>query len=335
MTSAQQPVRWGILATGGIAHMFVKDLLQHGHTVTAVGSRSEQSASAFAQEYNIPRAYGSYEALVQDPDVDAIYVATPHNFHRDNASLALEHGKHVLVEKAFTLNGHEAEELLTLAEARGLLLMEAMWTRFLPHMQFIRQTIADGVLGDIRALHAEHAQSLPTEEEHRINNPHLGGGALLDLGIYPISFAWDILGRPSTLQAKATFKPSGVDASVATIFSYESGAIATTFSSSEVRGANTASIQGTKARMEIDTTWYEPTTVRVINTDGDLVSEYSSEVTGRGMQYQAQEFERLLAAGERSSELLPTRQSVQIMETLDAVRREIGFSYPGEITSST
>ncbi|WP_106538996.1 Gfo/Idh/MocA family protein [Haloactinopolyspora alba] len=322
--------RWGILATGGIAGVFTRDLLAHGHQVAAVGSRSPAGAQRFAESFGIPRAYGSYEELVADPDVDVVYVATPHNFHAANAELALEHGKHVLVEKAFTLTAAEASRITELGRRHGLVVMEAMWTRFLPHMAHVRQLISDGRIGDVRSVHADHTQLLPADEKHRINDPWLAGGALLDLGVYPISFTFDLLGPPVDVHARATFKNSGVDASVATIFQHDNGAMSTTFSSSETRGTNTATVLGTDGRIEIAATWYGPARVTVLDPDGGTVDESDRPVTGRGMQYQAAELERLLRAGESSSALMTPEESVNVMATMDRIRRLIGLRYPDE-----
>lgn len=175
-------LRWGILATGGIAHAFASDLRTAGLDLTAVGSRSAESGSRFAAEFGVPRVHSSYEELVSDPDVDIVYVSTPHPLHAENAILALEHGKHVLVEKPFTLTGTEAAAVRDVAARTGLLAMEAMWTRYLPHMIRVRELVASGALGDIRALLADHTQKISTDPEHRLNNIDLGGGALLDLG---------------------------------------------------------------------------------------------------------------------------------------------------------
>lgn len=321
---------WGILATGWIAEQFVDDLKRHGHSVVAVGSRSQASADEFAARFDIPLAHSSYKTLVADPDVDIVYVATPHPYHLDNATLALNAGKHVLIEKPITLNAAQAQQLADLASDKGLLLLEAMWTRFLPHMARIREIIAAGTLGDIRSLMVDHTQDLPADPAHRINALELGGGALLDLGIYPISFAWDLFGKPETITAQATFKPTGADAQVATVFGYGDGRIATTLSASDTQGPNTAYILGTKARIEVDAVWYEPTSFRVIDPDGLVLEIYESDVTGRGMQFQAQEAERMLAAGQASSTLLPPEESVAIMQTLDEIRSQIGLVYPGE-----
>jgi hypothetical protein len=204
-------VGWGILATGGIARMFARDLATHGHRIAAVGSRTPESARRFADEFDIPAAHGSYADLVADPQVDIVYVATPHHLHMSNACDALAAGKHVLVEKAFTLNADEARTVVELGRERGLLVMEAMWTRFLPHMALVREVIASGRIGEVRSLHADHTQDLPTEPTHRLNDLALGGGALLDLGVYPLSFAHDLLGPPTKVMAHGVLGPTGAD----------------------------------------------------------------------------------------------------------------------------
>ena len=324
-------MRWGILATGWIADLFTKDLILTGHAVTAVGSRSQASADRFAKALGIPTAHGSYEALVADPNVDIIYIATPHPQHASAAKLALNAGKHILVEKAFTLNAAEAAEIVTLAQAKGLVVLEAMWTRFLPHMKRIREILDAGTIGEVRSITADHRQKLPDDPKHRLNALDLGGGALLDLGIYPISFAWDVLGKPTAIQATATFRDTGADAQVATIFHYASGAIATTLSSSDSAGPNRAAVVGTKGRIEIDRVWYSPTTFRVYDNDNNLVEAFDQPVAGRGMQFQADEAERLIAAGQTAGDIMPPSQSVEIMATLDEVRRQIGLRYPGGV----
>ncbi|UNK71871.1 Gfo/Idh/MocA family oxidoreductase [Microbacterium sp. H1-D42] len=325
-------LRWGILATGGIAAAFASDLRTAGLDLVAVGSRSQESADAFAARFDIPRAHGSYQALVADPDVDIIYVATPHPMHHEDARLALEHGKHALVEKSFTLNRDEAEGLQRLAAEKGLIVMEAMWTRYLPHMVRIREIIAEGTLGEIRAVSADHTQNLPTDLTHRLNAIELGGGALLDLGVYPISFIWDVLGEPATIQATARLIETGADAEVATIMTHAGGAISTSLSSSRTSGPNQAVVLGTAARIEIDRVWYAPTSFRVVDAHGTVLEEYTSSVEGRGMQYQAFAAEGAVAHGDPSGALLalPVAESVGIMGTLDEIRRQIGVSYPTE-----
>jgi predicted dehydrogenase len=325
-----EPIRWGILGTGLIADHFATDLVANGFTIGAVGSRSQESADEFAAKFGIATAHASYEALAADPTVDVIYVATPHPFHVANATLALEHGKHVLVEKPFTINAAEAAAVVALAEEKGLVVLEAMWTRWLPHMIALRELLAAGTIGDVRTVIADHNQSLPTDPEHRLNNPALGGGALLDLGIYPVSFAWDMLGEPSSVYASSTLTATGVDQQTAIVLGYENGAKALLHTALNTAGPNTASVIGTKGWVEIDRTFYVPTTFTVYATDGTVIQRYESDVTDRGMQYQAWEAERLIAAGVTAGDILPPSETVGIMGTLDEVRRQIELSYPGE-----
>jgi len=323
-------LRWGILGPGGIARAFASDLRTAGLDLVAVGSRSAETASAFAAEFDVPHVHDSYEALVADPDVDIVYIATPHPFHAEQAILALEAGKHVLVEKPFTLTEAEAARVRDVAASRGLLAMEAMWTRYLPHMVRIREILAAGTLGEIRVVTADHTQKISSDPGHRLNALELGGGALLDLGIYPISFAWDVLGAPVTISAAARLGETGADTEVATIFTHASGAISTTVSASRSAGPNTASVVGTDARIDIDRVWYTPTSFRVVTPDGTVLEEYSSDVAGRGMQYQALAAEQLVAAGAIDGDILPIDETVAIMGTLDAVRDIVGVRYPGE-----
>lgn len=323
-------LRWGILGTGGIAHAFTADLRQAGLDVRAVGSRTREHADAFALQYGIPHAYPSYEQLAACGDVDIVYIATPHPLHADNALLCLHHGKHVLVEKPFTLNAAQAADVRDAASARGLLAMEAMWTRYLPHMQRIRGLIEGGALGEVRAVTADHTQSLSLDPDHRINALALGGGALLDLGVYPISFVCDILGVPTGIQAQAQLGDTGADTEVGTVFTHASGAVSTTLSSSRVVGANTAHIVGTRGRIDIDRVWYTPTSFRLVAPDGHVREEYTSHVDGRGMQFEALAAERIVAEGHHDSDVLPVDESVAIMQVLDDVRARIGVRYPGE-----
>ncbi|NNH04873.1 Gfo/Idh/MocA family protein [Microbacterium ulmi] len=323
-------LRWGILGPGSIARGFASDLRVAQRSIVAVGSRSRDSAKAFAADFGVPRAHGSYEALVADPDVDIVYIATPHAFHAEQAVLALEAGKHVLVEKPFTLTSAEAARVRDVAAERGLLAMEAMWTRYLPHMTRIREIVAAGTLGDIRLVTADHTQRISSDPAHRLNALELGGGALLDLGIYPISFAWDVLGAPVAIAAAARLGETGADTEVATILTHASGALSTSVSGSRSAGPNTAHVLGTQARIDIDRTWYATTSFRVVAPDGTVLEEYASDVEGGGMQYQALAAERYVAAGATDSDILPIDETVAIMGTLDAVRGMIGVHYPGE-----
>jgi predicted dehydrogenase len=325
----EKKLGWGILATGWIAELFTHDLTASGLTVAAVGSRSLDKARHFADRFGIAKAHGSYEELVADPDVDIVYIATPHPQHVEAALLALDAGKHVLVEKSFTINAREARQIVQRAREKNLVVLEAMWTRFLPHMRRIHEIIVEGTIGELVSLSAEHRQFLPTDPKHRLNNLELGGGALLDLGIYPISFAHDILGAPTSVKATARFKDTGVDAEISTLMQHEGGAISTTVSALDALGPNVATVYGTKARIEIATIWYTPTSFQVITHEGGVIETFSEEVPHRGMQFQAFEMERLVASGEASSIMSPD-ETVAIMQTLDVIRKQIGLIYPGE-----
>jgi predicted dehydrogenase len=207
------PVRWGILGPGNIAHAFATALREGTRQeVVAVGSRSAQRARDFADEFGVPTAYGTYAELVADPDVDVVYVASPHSEHRDHALLALEAGKAVLVEKAFTRNAAEAREVLDAATERGLFAMEAMWSRFLPHMDVVRQAVESGLLGDVLTVMADHGQLLHPDGPERLSSPHLAGGSLLDLGVYPLSFTSMVLGPFASVTAVGHLTDQGVDA---------------------------------------------------------------------------------------------------------------------------
>lgn len=323
-------LRWGILGTGWIAGQMTGDLLLTGHAVTAVGSRTEESARAFATEHGIPNVHGSYAELVADPEVDAIYVATPHPAHHEHGMLALEAGKHVLMEKPFTINADEARELVETAASRGLVILEAMWTRWLPHMVRVREIIASGVLGDVRTVLADHTQNLPDDPSHRIQNPDLGGGALLDLGIYPISFAWDVLGEPIGITAISSPTATGVDRQTGILLSYGEGRQAVLHTALDTLGPNVASVLGTEGRIDIDGVWYTPTTFRVIDGEGTVIETWENDVPGRGMQFQADALEALVASGTLSGDVLSVDETVAIMGTLDTIREQIGLRYPSE-----
>lgn len=317
--SAVKSVRWGVLGTGRIATTFVEDLryIEEGHVV-AVGSRTREGADEFASRHGIQRAYASYEALVADADVDAVYVATPHPLHLANALLALEHQKPVLVEKAFTMNAKEARSLVDAARASGLFAMEAMWTRFLPHVVKIRELVAGGVLGDLVLVEADHGKWFERDPTSRLFAPELGGSALLDLGVYPVSFASMLLGRPHSVRALVHPSFTGVDAMASMLLGYASGAHAVLTCTSSARTATRACVAGTLARVEVSSDFYAPTSFDVIDRDGHRES-FSFPVTGRGLQFQAKEVARCLDEGLTESPIMPLDESVSIMETMDRI----------------
>jgi predicted dehydrogenase len=312
-------LRWGIVGTGGIAHTFARDLvLTQNSVVSAVGSRTEESAKRFAEEFNVPASYGSYEELVLDPTVDVVYIATPHPMHLANASLALNAGKPVLVEKAFTMNADEARALVALARDKGLFMMEAMWTRFLPHVIKIRELIAEGAIGRVMAFEADHGKYFVEDAGHRLYAPELGGSALLDLGIYPISFASMIMGTPSRIVSMVDPAFTGVDGFASMIFGYESGrqSILTTMSSA--RSATRACITGELARIEIAGDFYAPSSFALIQRDGQR-EEFTFPREGRGLNYQVDEVARCLRDGLLESPIMSLDETISIMETIDTV----------------
>lgn len=322
--------RWGIISTGGIARAFAKDLQYiSGHTVAAVGSRSMETARAFADLYPEAVAYDSYEALVADPTIDGVYVATPHPYHVSNTILALNAGKPVLCEKPFAVTAAEAELMINTARAKNLALMEAMWTRFLPHIQVVRKILKDGVLGEIFHVEADHGQALHDLNIPRLNLPEYAGGATLDLAIYPVSFAHLVLGPPKKITATGQFTAEGVDGQVTAIFDYASGAQAISTANMLVKSPCRAVICGTLGRLEIDRTFYNPASMRVILKD-ESITEYPRNYEGHGLREQAIEFARIVEAGLTESPLLELDETLIIMRAMDEIRSQIGLKFPFE-----
>lgn len=322
------PLRWGILAAGGIAKNFATQVPGHtASTVVAVGSRSAERAAAFAAEHGIERSYGDYAELVADPDVEAVYVASPHSEHRAHALLALRAGKHVLVEKSFTRNAAEAREVLDVAAERGLFAMEAMWTRFLPHMVALRHVLASGAIGDVVALQASHGQ--PIAHVERMARPELAGGALLDLGVYPLAFASDVLGTPSAVTARGSLTEAGVDASLAITLEHPGGALALLSTTMLAQTHNVAEIAGTAGRITVAQTFFAPTSFTVHPRDGESWTVAPDDVD-HAFRFQAAEVARRVHAGERESPLRSWDETVATMQTMDEIRRQVGVRFPGE-----
>ena len=327
--SGSEKFSWGILGPGGIAQAFAKDLaLLQGHTIAAVGSRSLQNAQRFVATFG-GTAYGSYEELVADPSIDAIYVATPHPAHHDNVILALNAGKPVLCEKPFSVNAHEAQAMIDAAARNGVALMEAMWARFLPHYAKVREIVESGVLGPILSIHADHGQRLADQGIARLIEPALAGGALLDLGIYPVSFAHMILGTPAQITSTAVMTDRGVDAQTSMIFTYQEGAQAVLTTTMIEQTPCRAVVAGLNGWLEIDRTFYNPAAMRVVLNDG-TTTEYPNVYKGHGLREQAEVFKQLVRSGKLESEILTWKATVEIMTTLDTVREQIGLKYPFE-----
>lgn len=335
MTLALDPrtaptLRWGVLGPGGIAHTFARAVTEHtAAEVVAVGSRSRERAEQFAVEYDIPSVHQGYEALVADPSVEAVYVASPHSEHRDHALLAIAAGKHVLVEKSFARNAAEAQEVVDAARAAGVFCMEAMWTRFLPHVVALRSVVERGEIGELVGVIADHGQAFghmpPT---HRLHNPDLAGGALLDLGVYPVSFAHDLLGVPERIQALGSKTPTGVDGQISIALGYGERVQASLHTTLWSKTATTAVVAGTEGRIEVDGSFYTPTSFRVIRNDGTWWA-FDRDVEG-GFQYQAAEVARRIAEGATESQVISLDDTLAVMRTMDEIRRQVGVAYPGE-----
>jgi predicted dehydrogenase len=228
------------------------------------------------------------------------------------------------------MNAAEARDIVELAAEKNLVVLEAMWTRWLPHMIRVREIIAAGTLGDVRTIIADHNQDLPDDPNHRILNPDLGGGALLDLGIYPVAFAWDLFGKPASVTAIATMTPTKVDQQTAILLGYDGGQLAVLHTALDTLGPNTAAVIGTQGRIEIDSIWYAATSFTVYDGEGAVVERYDAPVLSRGMQFEAMALEQIVADGRLEGDELPPEETVGIMETLDEIRRQVGLRYPSD-----
>lgn len=335
MTEDTRKIRWGILATGGIAATFTEALLSlpGDAEVVAVGSRTEAGAKEFAERYGIARAYGSWAELAADDGVDVVYVATPHSAHREAAGLCLEAGKAVLCEKAFTINSREARELVGLARERGLFLMEAMWTYCNPLIRNMAALVADGVIGEVRHVSAHFGFHNDFPPEHRMRAPELGGGAVLDLGVYPVSFAQMLLGEPDAVQAWAQLTPERVDANTGIVLGWNSGAVATLSCGFTADIGAPASVAGTAGRIEIPDGFFNADRYTVYRRDEEpltvLLSDVCDDHDRHSMRHEAGEVMRALRAGDTESPLVPLDGSLSVMRTLDTIRERIGVTYPG------
>jgi predicted dehydrogenase len=326
------PLKWGILAPGGIANKFadaVRDFT--AGTVVAVGSRDAGRAADFAEGHGIPRSYGSYADLVADDDVEAVYVASPHSGHREHALLAINAGKHVLIEKALARNSSEVEDIFAAAQQKRVFAMEAMWSRHLPHMAEVRRRVADGAIGEIVTLAADHGQALDLPNDHRLKSPELAGGALLDLGVYPIAFAVDLLGPPVEVKALGRLTDTGVDGHVSLVLDYGGKALAVLDTTLWTKTPTTAVVSGTEGSIEIDGDFYAPNVVRLRKADRErtVVEEWGGPIDN-GFQFEAAELARCVADGKQESERMTWASSRAVIGVLDEARRQVGVRYPGE-----
>jgi predicted dehydrogenase len=323
-------IRWGILSTGWIAKKFAEGLsVLPDAEIVAVGSRAQETADAFGDEYGVPHRHASYEALVGDQDVDVIYIGTPHPFHKDNAILSLEAGKAVLLEKPFTINAGEAEEVIALAREKGLFLMEAMWSRYIPIIVKLRELLAEGAIGEVRMLTADLGFRSEFDPKSRLFNLELGGGALLDVGIYPISFASMVLGTPARIASMAHLGQTGVDEQAGIVFGYDGGQLAILHTALQTSTAIEATVMGTKGKIRVHSAWFYGTTL-TLSIEGRDDEAISLPYEGNGYNFEAAEVMRCLREGKLESDVMPLDETLAIMQTLDTIRAQWGFKYPME-----
>jgi len=327
---SNKKIRWGILATGSIARVFAADLkLLPEAELTAVGSRIKASADKFADEFDIPLRFGSYAELAACPDVDAIYIATPHPFHKENTVMCLNAGKAVLCEKPFAMNAREAQEMIDAAKSNGVFLMEAMWVRFTPLFQKVRQWVTDGLIGNVRLIQSDFGFHSKRGVDSRVFRPDLGGGSLLDVGIYPISMASFIYGcQPETIQSSLRFGHTGVDEQAAMIFSYNGGKMAVLSSAITLWTQRETLIFGTKGFIHIYGPWHQLQKVCVHVNDEDTIETFPR--LGRGYGYQALEVMNCLREKRTESTIMPLSETLEIIKTLDTIRSQWNFKYPTE-----
>lgn len=333
-------LRWGVVATGGIAHTVTSDLaLLEDAVLHAVSSRSQKSAEAFAAEFGFATSYydggptgqgaSGYVQLVQDPAVDVVYIATPHAQHYDIAKAALDAGKHVLCEKALTLTAAEASSLIDLARAKGLFLMEAVWARFVPGFQRALEIISSGEIGEVQWVRADLGFPAPLDESARIWAPADGGGALLDISVYPLLWAWATLGKPASMLATGALTAFGVDSQNTLTLSYDSGAQAQLISYLTAQGPRVATVAGTKGYIETIGSVNNPQELRIsVGWDSERTETF--DFPGSGYTYQLREVTRCIQAGLTESSTMPLADTLAIMELFDDARRQMGVTYAND-----
>jgi len=324
-----EKLRWGILGAGAIARKFAIGLKdsETGELV-AIGSRSQEKADTFGEEFGAANRHGSYEALVADGEVDAIYVATPHPMHKPNSIMCIEAGKAVLCEKPFTVNADEARDVIALAREKGVFCMEAMWSRFLPAMGKVRELIAGGAIGEVRMILGDFGFRGGWLPETRMLNSALAGGGLLDVGVYPISLASMILGTPVNVTGSAHIGETGVDEQAGMVLKYEGGALAVLATGVRTATPHEGWILGTEGRLHLHAGWWRGSRI-TLHTDADA-RDIDVPMVGNGYNYEADEVAACLAAGKTESDLMSLDETVTIMETMDQLRAQWGLKYPME-----
>ncbi len=323
-------VRWGILGTGKIARAFAAALKDTpGAVLAGVASRSAASAQSFAREYGAAASYASCQALADAGDVDLVYIGTPHPMHAENALMALGAGKGVLCEKAFTMNRREAQEVVALAHEKQLFLMEAMWTRFMPALAEVRRIIASGEIGPVQQVTADFGFVAAQGPEHRVFNPELGGGALLDLGIYPLSIAAALLGPVEAVKAQAQMGSTGVDIDTAFTLRHAGGGMSACTCSLRARTPCELTVSGTKGQVRMNTQFHRAKSITVVRDDGQ-VRTVQTPFIGNGYAHEAIEAQRCFLAGMIESPGMTHDETLALMGVMDAIREQIGLRYAAD-----
>jgi predicted dehydrogenase len=331
--NSNRPIRWGILGAGRIAAVVGADIkASAGSEIVAVGARDDSRARAFADTMGIPRSYGSYAELVDDDDVDVIYIATTHGQHHQHALLALDAGKPVLVEKAFTLTAAQAGEVIELARARGLFCMEAMWMRTNPLIRQALEIVAAGRIGEVRSVSAEHGQLFPFDPANRIYDLRAGGGALLDLGVYSATFAWIFLGEPSQVRTTGALAPTGADQTLAMQWEYDDDRYAHVACTTQAATPCLGLVVGTKGSLTLGRPFYKPDTMTIETFDGHsrVTETITDQLPGNGYGPEIAEVERCLREGLTESPLIPLDDTLAIMRLMDQARADLGVRYDAD-----
>lgn len=325
----QKTYNWGIIGLGWIAAKFAEGLKSTSKgRLLAVASRDKKKADAFASLYDVPIAYGSYEEIVKNKEIDIIYIATPHTLHCENTLMCLENKIPVLCEKPFAINSSEVYRMIKKAKENNVFLMEAMWTAFLPSLKKVKQVIETGRLGKIQFIRADFGINPGFNPEGRLFNLNLGGGSLLDVGIYPAFLSLEILGMPLEIKAMGTIGKTGVDENCGFIFKYSGGQICTLFSSIVTRSGIDAVISGEKAKIVMHSLFFMPTTLTLITNDGEI-TDITPSYTGNGYNYEAEEAMLCLDNKETESRIMSHKKSESLIKILDLIRQECGIFYPG------
>jgi predicted dehydrogenase len=331
MTDTRSTVRWGVLGPGRIARKFATGLqAAPGAELVAVGSRSQANADAFGEEFGVPTRHASYEALAADPNVDVVYVATPHPLHMEATLLCLDHGKAVLCEKPFAMNLGQAERMVASARDKRLFLMEAMWTRFRPAIRKAVELVDAGAIGTPQLLQVGVGWGASFDPSSRLFDKALGGGILLDGGIYPLSLASHFLGEPEQIASLAHMAPTGVDDQAGVLLSYASGAMASVVFSVRVTPHAIATLTGTEGRIELHEDWHKPEGFTLRRADGSTEVFDFALTEGNGYQYEAMHVMACLRDGKTESDVMPLDETLALMKTLDAIRAQWGLTYDAD-----